>query len=622
MSRICYAAYNEDFIKLAEGIFKKLGKDVDIQIYDPENPGELEKKGLRVLMARGATAMKIRKAVDLPVVEIPIPFEDLIQALNTASRIGRRIGVVGSGNLLQGLDNLNPLLNVSITQVQARNEDDTIKQMLKLKNEGIDVFVGGKLQARIAKKLQMNYVRIDFSEKALSYAISEAEALLDTTFCNVRKNEELNAVLNHTQEGYIAIDTFGTISMINKTALKLLPDNQNPIDNPLIDIFPELKDLLEVLTTGTARMQEILYLKGTSVLCDMIPLKLGNNERIGAIATFNDTKTITMGEQKIRNKLMSKGLIAEYHFDDIKGCSSEIRECIKNAKLFSASDLTVLITGETGIGKELFAQSIHNSGERKKGPFVAVNCASLPESILESELFGYEEGAFTGAKKNGKPGLFELSHKGTIFLDEISEMPLVLQGRLLRVLQERKVMRLGSDRFIRIDVRIIAATNKKLRELVNEKKFRADLFFRLNVLTLFIPPLRERQEDIIELFMELWNYSSKSRKLEILDSAVEALEEYNWPGNVRQLKNFISKLSIINTEEVITGEIIKTMIKKYEPCIDEEKKETMSYKGSKTISEREVKEALIKAEGSHSRAAEILQIHRSTLWRLCRKFKF
>lgn len=620
MSRICYAAYNEDFIELAKGIFKKLGKEIDIQIYDPENPEKLMEKGLRVLMARGGTAMKIRKAVDLPVVEIPIPFEDMIQALNTASRIGRRIGIVGSGNLLQGLDKLNPLLNVQIQQIQAHNEKNTTDQMLKLKNEGIDVIVGGKLQARIAKKLQMNSVRIDFSEKALSYAIDEAEALLDTIFHNLRKNEELNAVLNHTQEGYIAIDINGLITMINKTALKLLPEKQNPINSPLIEVFPELKGLLDVLETGTAKLQEIAYLKGTSVLYDLIPLKLNSSERIGAIATFNDTKTITMGEHKIRNRLLDKGLFATYHFDDIKGKSNDIRECIKNAKLFSESDLTVLITGETGIGKELFAQSIHNEGKRKKGPFVAVNCASLPESILESELFGYEEGAFTGAKKSGKPGLFELSHNGTIFLDEISEMPIVLQGRLLRVLQERKVMRLGSDRFIQIDVRIIAATNKKLRELVNENKFRADLFFRLNVLTLSIPPLRERKEDIFELFMQFWNHSPGRRKLEIENSAIESLKKYNWPGNARQLKNFMSKISIINTEDVITAETIRKMIDRFEPSY-EDKNEEIFYRAGRTASEEDVKEALRTSGGNQTHAARILNIHRSTLWRLCRKYK-
>ncbi len=619
MSRICYAAYNEDFIALADGIFRKLGKEVDIQVYDPEHPEELMKQGLRVILARGRTATKIRKQLDLPVVEIPVPFEDMIQALNEASRIGNRIAVIGFGNLLQGLDKLNPLLNVSITQVRASDEDDTVRQMLKLKSEGIDVFVGGKFQARIAKKLHMDYVRIEFSEKALSHAVEEAEALLDTIFCNVRKNEELNAILNNTREGYIAIDRHGSITLINRIALSLLPENQDPISRQLVDIFPELKDLLGVLETGKANLQEIAYLKGTAVLCDLIPLKTGSGEIIGAIATFNDTNTITKGEEKIRKQFLDKGLFASYHFEDIKGSSREIKECIDIAKMFSIPDLTVLIAGETGIGKELFAQSIHNESTRSNGPFVAVNCASLPESILESELFGYEEGAFTGAKKSGKTGLFELAHSGTIFLDEISEMPLSLQGRLLRVLQERKVMRLGSDRFIPIDVRVIAATNKKLRDLVGENKFRADLFFRLNVLTLFIPPLRERTDDIYDLFKEFWSESANNRELNILDSAVGVLKEYPWPGNVRQLKNFIEKLKIINTADMISREIIETMINRYEPRAQNENSETYLDR-KQEITEEDLKEALRLAKGDQGKAAGILNIHRSTLWRLRKKY--
>lgn len=191
-----------------------------------------------------------------------------------------------------------------------------------------------------------------------------------------------------------------------------------------------------------------------------------------------------------------KGFQAAYSFKDICGGSSSIDQCIRYAKRYAHTDLTVLLLGETGSGKEMFAQSMHNASSRRNGPFVAVNCAALPEGILESELFGYDEGAFTGARRSGKMGLFELSHNGTIFLDEIGEMPMSLQSRLLRVLQERRVMRLGGDRVFPVNIRIFAATNQNLIELVQKHKFREDLFYRLNVLTLKIPPLRERPRDI------------------------------------------------------------------------------------------------------------------------------
>ncbi|HAE92086.1 MAG TPA: fis family proprionate catabolism activator [Tissierella sp.] len=621
MSYICYAAFNEDLIELADSIFKKMGKDVDIQIYDPQNPQQLVEKGFKVILARGGTAMRIRNSLNIQVVEIPIPIEDMIQALIKASKIGPNIGVIGYDNLWKGLELINPLLNVDIKQIFVKNENEMETQVAKLKEDNIDVIVGGAHQTRLAKELNMNYVRIDYSEKALIHANRVCELILQTIFFNKRKNEELNAILDNTKEGYIAIDNKGIITLINKTASKLILDDNIQLKGSLLsDVLPELKELLQTLETGKERLQEIAYLNGTTILYNMIPLKLDNKEVIGAIATFNDINTITTGEHKIRNKILTKGLYATYTFENIKGKSKSMKDAINIAKRFSQTDSTVLILGETGVGKELFAQSIHNFSPRKHGPFVAVNCASLPESILESELFGYEAGAFTGAKKSGKAGLFELAHNGTIFLDEISEMPLTLQGRFLRVLQERKVMRLGSNQIIPIDVRIISATNKRMRDLVTKNKFREDLFYRLNVLTLVIPPLRERKEDIDDLIKDFCMKYSMNKNMKITNDAIMALQKYSWPGNVRQVENFIEKISIINTSNVIDRKIINNMIKKYEPdCEIKNDLIGIDIQGS-NITKEEVEEALRLSNGKRIEAAYLLGIHRTTLWRLIKKF--
>ena len=217
------------------------------------------------------------------------------------------------------------------------------------------------------------------------------------------------------------------------------------------------------------------------------------------------------------------------------------------------SDSSILITGESGTGKEMFAQSIHNSSKRKEFQFVAVNCGALPESLLESELFGYEEGAFTGAKRGGKPGLFELAHKGTLFLDEIEEMPLKLQRSLLRVLQEREVMRLGGDRLISVDIRLIAATNRDLKGLLSDGRFREDLYYRLNVLPLFVPPLRARKEDISSLisgFKKSFNW-----EFSLSASAGKAIFDYSWPGNIRQLRNCIEYISNLEIKTADIGDL-------------------------------------------------------------------
>ncbi|NLO25420.1 MAG: sigma 54-interacting transcriptional regulator [Clostridiales bacterium] len=618
MNYICYAAYSYDFVPLAKSIFKKLNIDAGVQVYDPANPHKLIDSGVKVVLARGGTAARIRNTLDIPVVEIPIPFEDMSRALIKASKLGKKIGVIGYGNLIRGLDLLNPLLNINIKQVFADNENEMRNQILKLKSEGIDVIVGGIFQTNTAKELDMNYVRIDLSEKALEYAYNEAKSILHTIISNIRTNEELKAILDHTKEGYVAVDKQGIITLINKRAQKLIPDYIKAVDTPLEKVFPELMDLLNTLKTGRESLQEIAYLKGINILYNMIPIKLDNKEVIGAIATFNDIDTITKGEHKIRNKVLNKGLYATYKFHNIKGRSRSIKSCISIAEKYANTNSTVLIIGETGVGKELFAQSIHNMSPRRTGPFVAVNCASLPESILESELFGYEEGAFTGAKKNGKAGLFELAHNGTIFLDEISEMPLTLQSRFLRVLQEKRVMRLGSDHIIPINIRIIAATNKRIDTLVAENKFREDLFFRLNVLTLVIPPLRERKLDIQDLAEEYCLHYSKNGKLDLTEDAVKALQEYDWPGNARQLKYFIEKVSVISNKSLIDADVIKDMLSRYEPVFTKAGSSSNAYFRPHTTKE-EIEQALELCKGNRTKAAEILGIHRSSLWRLMKK---
>lgn len=618
MPHIYYAAYNEDLIPLTIQIFKDLGKDVGAMVYDHQNPQKLLETGAKVFLSRGDTANRIRSKLDVPVVEIPIPFDDMIKCLLEASKMGKNIGVVGYNNLLSGLELLNPLLNINIKQVFANNPEEMLNKILQLKNEGIDVIVGGIYQTNVAKKLNIKNVRIDFSHKALEYAYNEAEFILETILLNNRKNEELKAILDTTKEGYIAIDKKGIITLINQTSLKLISNDVSPlIGTPLIDVFPELKHLMDIVNTGEESLQDIVRINETDVLCNMIPLKHNKNEVIGAIATFNDIYTITKGERKIRNKILNKGFYATYKFTDIKYTSRSIKECISNAKKFAVSDSTVLILGETGVGKELFAQSIHNESYRKHGPFVAINCASLPENILESELFGYEEGAFTGAKKNGKEGLFELAHNGTIFLDEISEMPLSLQARFLRVLQERKVMRLGSDQIIPINVRVISATNKDIKNLVYSKKFRDDLFYRLNVLTLNIPPLRDRKDDINVLINNFCKTYIKNRNISIQNDAIDILKDYKWPGNIRQLKNFIEKLSIISNSDIINAQIVKNMIS------SEPEFETTDYTNKIIkipITKEEVYEALSISNGNKMEAANMLGVHRSTLWRLMKKY--
>ncbi|MCM1989967.1 sigma-54 interaction domain-containing protein [Oceanirhabdus seepicola] len=343
------------------------------------------------------------------------------------------------------------------------------------------------------------------------------------------KNEQLNKVMQQSNEGILIVDNDYHIVYRNMKFQELLD----------IDSTKHNDNLEKLLDADTFKFlmkeklnQELLNMNNEFILVTKASLEYFG-ERSGYYFNFRSITYIKQLEQNMSSQLRKKGLVARYSFDNIIYKSYKMKKCIEIAKKISNSDFTVLIIGESGTGKELMAQSIHNYSKRAARPFVAINCAALPESLLESELFGYERGAFTGARKDGKLGVFELAQYGTIFLDEIGDMPLALQARLLRVLQEKQIMRIGSDRVIDIDVRIIAATNKNLKELVRESKFREDLYYRINVLPVSIPPLRERKEDIIDMFKlfvgEDYKYLTKDMKKRLLD--------YEWPGNVRELKN-------------------------------------------------------------------------------------
>lgn len=613
MSQICYAAFSGEFVKRAEGIFKKLGRDVYVTVWNPELAPELVRQGVAVLMGRGATAARIRDTIDLPVVEIPIPFEDMVNTLITASRYGKNIGVIGYNNLLNGLELLNPILNVNIRQAFAVDAEDTYRKILKQKEEGIDVIVGGVIQTRYAKELGLPFVRLELSEKALLYACDEAERLLVSVKAATRKAEEFKTILNTTKENYIAVDKKGEIVWMNHRAKGYLPNSGSRVyQRPLDEIFPSFAPIGRVLGKGEELLQETASVNGDEILYDMIPMTYRDGEIFGALVTFNDAGTITRGEHKIRDK-RSQGFCATYSFKDICGNSMQLLQCLDFARRFAATDLSVLFLGESGSGKEMFAQSMHNASSRRSGPFVAVNCAALPEGLLESELFGYDEGAFTGARRSGKMGLFELAHNGTVFLDEIGEMPLAVQSRLLRVLQEKKVMRLGGDRVFHVNVRIFAATNKNLMEQVREHRFREDLFYRLNVLTLKIPALRERKEDIPELAGQFLKETGADCRL--TSDALQALCAYGWPGNARQLRHFMEKVRIICDSPVISGEAVRFVIRNYEPSCEgrgaqEERQE---------LTAGVVEAAIRKAGGNKAEAARILGIHRSTLWRYLKR---
>lgn len=388
----------------------------------------------------------------------------------------------------------------------------------------------------------INGLRIDVKEiRKNLMAYSESLISLDNGVKdNYRqlflKIEEQDVILNLSKDGIIFTSADGIINTFNKEALKILGINENPQGKNIEDIISED---LNILLEDKEIIDEVVFTNKKYINVNKKSIfSMGN--KAGIYYNLQEITYIKKLEQNLTNKLREQGQIARYTFKDIKTKNKNMVKCVELAKKISKSDLSVLIIGESGTGKELLSQSIHNASNRSNQPFIAVNCAAVPDSLLESQLFGYEKGSFTGALREGKKGLFELANNGTIFLDEIGDMPPLLQTKLLRVLQEKQVMPIGSHNVINIDVRVIAATNKNLLKMIREGKFREDLYYRLNVLPIDVPSLRNRKEDIITLM----NFFLKNN-IRLSPEVITILEKYNWPGNIRELQNVASYVSLM-----------------------------------------------------------------------------
>jgi transcriptional regulator with PAS, ATPase and Fis domain len=363
---------------------------------------------------------------------------------------------------------------------------------------------------------------------------------------------QVNAVMDAVDEGVIAINGDGIVTHFNLSAERMFNIPRKEILHQPLEKYLTGLPLLSALRQpgGFTSRECFVQARGRRLhlLVTARPIMGSDGRPVGVVASARDFKET----QKLAYEIMSAQKV--FTFDDIIGESRAIKELKARAAKIAGSHSTVLITGESGTGKEIFARAIHAASPRRNKPFVAINCGAIPETLLESELFGYEEGAFTGARKGGKPGKFELANHGTIFLDEIGNMSLYLQAKLLRVLQERQVERVGGSRLIPVDIRIIAATNSNLEEMIARGRFREDLYYRLSVIPLYIPPLRERPEDIkllLEYYREHYNNLLGKKIRGYTPRAEKACLAYSWPGNVRELINAVEYA--VNLEE---GELI------------------------------------------------------------------
>lgn len=654
-SDILFVATNEELAGIARQMAAAMGRPLDVVTGSPltavELAREADRRGYSAIVSRGTTAKLMAQCgLPTPVIGVRVTGYDAVRAIVAAGRHQPHVGVVGSDDMVQWVSTLDGLIGVKVSVRVAESWDDTCDALRSLKEAGAGAIVGWNLVQRRAAEVGLPFVPLSSGPEAVHAALVEAVAVANARRREAERAEQLKAILSSVTNAVVAVDSSGTVTHFNQAAERMVGiDSERAIGTHVSTILVSQQSGTQMLDGDArdARYEWIDHIGALTVLARREPI-IVDGAAVGAVLSLDDVTRIRELERIVREEVRDTGHTSKHRLSSVVGASAAIREAVELAARFARVDSTVLIEGETGTGKELFAHGIHSVSARESGPFVAVNCAAIPETLLESELFGYAPGAFTGARQSGKPGLFEIAHMGTIFLDEIGEMSGPLQARLLRVLQERETMRVGGVKVIPIDVRVIAATNKKLFSLVQNGAFRDDLFYRLSVLNLEIPPLRNRQEDIPVLAEHLM--TAVAARLQrparrMTAAALTCLMGYPWPGNVRQLENTIEQLVAVGEERraVEAGEV-ERILRRYEPVGGANAAATAAHGAAtahgaaatagalapapvegalalRDIERRAIRAALAAAGGNKAATARALGMSKTTLWRRLKELR-
>ncbi len=589
----------------------KANKDVTFQLVEKVDIQALIDSDYEnnIVIARGISYTTLNKKFKHGrVIELAVTGYDIMRGIEECkNRFNAiNIAVMLSERIVIEKEFIENILNVNLMVFGVRDHAHVAEIFSKINEMEIDAILGGLSAYRRAISDGINCVGITVGYEAHKIAIYEAFSVANAIIEERKKSELFKIILENANDGILAVDNMGNITANNQAVLKILNVSPNRIltGSHISLVSPKLNDL-HYLSNEYQEVNILKDINSKMIVINTRPIKV-DKKILGSVLLIQNVDKLQKTEIEIRQKLFKKGLVAKYDFEDIIGNSDGILKTIMIAKKYADAHANVLIIGETGTGKELFAQSIHKRSKRKNQPFVAINCAAVPEQLLESELFGYVEGAFTGATKGGKAGLFELAHKGTLFLDEIAELPMGLQAKLLRVLQEQEIRKLGDHKIIPVDVRIIAASNVDLQQKVEDNKFRQDLLYRLDILRLNIPPLRYRKNDIKEItkgFLADYDYEDHGQpRINMTDEAIIELIKHDWPGNIRELRNICERLIVLATNNQITGMEVKEIFHSL-------------LKGTTVTYDREDEMVEKTKIMTRKETAEMLGISRTTLWR-------
>lgn len=587
-----------------------------------------DKQDVDVIICSGATADYLRRHISTSTLSIRMGEYDLIRALDLARAQATKVGIVSFQRGHPELDAMASLFTVDLRQATYSSLEEARQRILQLIDDGYRVIVGSSAAVELAETAGAKGV-LALNADAIRRTLDETLAISRSRAHVLIQQQRMSAVLRNLSDGVIAVDAAGVVQSLNPRMAKLLDITVEWARNrPLAELIPEL-DIGDTLRSGEAEENRIIRAAGRIIAANISPI-IENGKPDGAVISCQETNAIQRADRRIRSQARPRQFIARYRFDQILGNTPGFRSVLELAHRYAETDSTVLITGESGTGKELLAQSLHNASPRQTGPFVAINCAAFPETLLESELFGYEEGAFTGSRKGGKAGLIEAAHTGTLFLDEIGDMPVPLQTRLLRVLQEREVLRLGASEPTPVDIRIVAATHCDLPGRISDGRFREDLYYRLNILRLAVPPLRERASDIPLLTKAILQRLPPLVAIEgqaLLDRLMPNLQAHRWPGNIRELENLVERAAL-SVQALGHERVSKQQHQLFPELFKESTQQQQAVSESASAEElrqvrkeREiahVKRVLAACDGNMDEAAQRLGISRTTLWRRLR----
>ncbi len=585
-----------------------------------EQAQTIVRNGADVILARGSTYDIIKNDVSVPTIQVTFTVMDVLDAIMQAAQQASKVVLIRSPHVEYEYERLTGMLRIDFASF--RCEDSDVPKLLEsLKGKDIAI-VGGRVICHLAQEVGLIAQQIHSTRQTIVDAVNGAKNMLDKLEREIEAVKQATAVLENVHDAVISTDQNGIIRVFNIQAARLFQTTSvKAIGKNIQEVAPELSELLfERGTSGF--VEKIFELNRHTVSANLVKMEFKGSV-LGWVCVFQDVADLQNAEKRIRMELHKKGFSAKYTFDDIVYQDERMAVTIKRAKQVAQSEGTVLLYGESGTGKEMFAHSIHNYSRRRNGPFVAVNCCALSETLLESELFGYVNGAFTGAAKGGKAGLFELAQGGTIFLDEINSISTSLQIKLLRVLQEKEIMRIGSDKITPLDIRVIAAANESLFELLKSGAFRRDLYYRLSIFEVHIPPLRERGDDVIHLFRYFVETSqqggmlTKEKKEADWPALYPLLKNYHWGGNIRELKSVAERYVL----GLWQGESLDSLLSLY--SVYEQQlivpQHPLSDGGTNLreimkLVERGIINELLKQGYSKSEVAKLLGISRTSVW--------